>query len=162
VTQPVSAERQFAEEVGMICEGLGMPRMVGRVLGWLLICEPPRQSSADLIRALGVSKGSISTATRLLESSGLLRRIAVPGTRGDVFELKPMAFTQAVNPARLSIFRELMDQGLNVLGEDANSPRGERLRETRDFYAFVEREVVKVMERFQNEYRGTKGDTDDG
>jgi hypothetical protein len=147
----VSVERQFAEEVAMICEGMGLPRMVGRVLGWLLICDPPRQSSADLARALGVSKGSISTATRLLESAALVRRVAVAGARGDAFELVPLAFTQAVSPARLRVFRDLMDRGLAAIGDDPG-PRGKRLRDTREFYAFVERESTRLVEQFRAEY----------
>jgi DNA-binding transcriptional regulator GbsR (MarR family) len=149
----VSGERQFAEEVGRVFEQLGVSRMAGRILGWLLICDPPRQSSADLGAALGASKGAISTATRLLESYGLARRLAVPGERGDYFEMTPDAFNRAhdqVGKAR--IFRELMEMGLAVLG-DQDSPRAERLRETRDLYAFLERELPGLMTRFRAEYQ---------
>ena len=93
-----SGERQFAEEVGRVFEQLGVPRMTGRILGWLLICDPPRQSSAQLGSALGASKGAISTATRLLELYGLVRRIGVPGARGDFFEIAPDAFSRAHDP----------------------------------------------------------------
>jgi hypothetical protein len=147
-----SGERQFAEEVGRVFEQLGVPRMAGRILGWLLICDPPRQSSADLGRALGASKGAISTATRILESWGLLRRIAVPGERGDFFEMSPDAFNRAADQVgKARLFRELMEKGLAVLG-DEDSPRAARLRETRALYAFLERELPAVFERFRTEY----------
>jgi DNA-binding transcriptional regulator GbsR (MarR family) len=152
----VAGERQFAEEVGRVFEQLGVSRMAGRILGWLLICDPPRQSSADLGTALGASKGAISTATRLLESYGLARRVAVPGQRGDFFEMTPDAFNRAhdqVSKAR--IFRELMERGLAVL-DDQDSPRAERLRETRDLYAFLERELPGLMERFRAEYAASR------
>ena len=54
-------EKQFAEEVGIVFEQTGLPRMAGRILGWLLIAEPPHQSTEQLINALMASKGSIST-----------------------------------------------------------------------------------------------------
>ncbi len=148
----VSGERQFAEEVGRVFEQMGVPRMTGRILGWLLICDPPRQSSAALGTALGASKGAISTATRLLELYGLVKRVGVPGARGDFFEIAPDAFSRAhdqVGKARL--FRELMEKGLAVLG-DEESPRAERLRETRALYAFMERELPGLFERFRAEY----------
>jgi DNA-binding transcriptional regulator GbsR (MarR family) len=145
-------ERQFSEEAGRVFEQFGVSRMAGRILGWLLICDPPRQSSGELGAALGASKGSISMATRLLESYGLARRVAVPGARGDFFEITPDAFTRAhdqIGTAR--VFRQLMEVGLAVLG-DQDSPRAERLRETRDLYAFMERELPGLMERFRTEY----------
>jgi DNA-binding transcriptional regulator GbsR (MarR family) len=143
-----SGERQFAEDVGRVFEGFGVSRMAGRVLGWLLICDPPRQSSADLGAALGATKGSISTATRMLEASGLIDRVAVPGRRGDSFELRPEAFHQAHDQlGTMRIFRDLMDRGLAVLG-DEDSLRAQRLRRTRDFYAYLEREFPALVERF--------------
>jgi hypothetical protein len=148
----VSGERQFAEEVGRVFEQLGVPRMAGRILGWLLICDPPRQSSADLGTALGASKGAISTATRLLETWALVRRIAVPGQRGDFFEITPDAFNRAHDQlGKARLFRELMERGLAVLG-DEDSPRARRLHESRALYAFLERELPLLFERFRAEY----------
>ena len=148
----VSGERQFAEEVGRVFEQLGVPRMTGRLLGWLLICDPPRQSSAALGSALGASKGAISTATRLLETYGLVKRIAVPGSRGDFFEITPDAFSRAHDQlGKARLFRELMETGLAALG-DEESPRAARLRETHALYAFMEREIPGLFARFRAEY----------
>jgi DNA-binding transcriptional regulator GbsR (MarR family) len=148
----VSGERQFAEEVGRVFEQLGVPRMTGRILGWLLICDPPRQSSAALGSALGASKGAISTATRLLESYGLVKRSGVPGARGDFFEITPDAFSRAHDQlGKARLFRELMERGLAVLG-DEDSPRADRLRETHALYAFMEREIPALFARFRAEY----------
>lgn len=150
-----TGERQFAEEVGRVFEQFGIARMAGRLLGWLLICDPPRQSSADLGMALGASKGAISMATRLLESYGLARRVAVPGARSDFFEMAPDAFNRAHDQVGTSrTFRQMMQQGLDVLARQGQqeSVRAERLRETRDLYAFMERELPALMERFRAEY----------
>src|SRR5918995_5513901 len=80
--------RQFTEEFGLMGERSGMPRMVARLLGWLLICDPPSQSSTEIASALGVSRASVSIATRLLEAGGLIRRTALAGTRGHPFEVE--------------------------------------------------------------------------
>ncbi|TES89068.1 MAG: MarR family transcriptional regulator, partial [Dehalococcoidia bacterium] len=50
-------EKQFAEEVGIVFEQTGIPRMAGRILGWLLISDPPHQSTEQLTKALLASKG---------------------------------------------------------------------------------------------------------
>jgi DNA-binding transcriptional regulator GbsR (MarR family) len=154
-TTPYSRERQFAEEMGIIGEQLGMPRMVARLLGWLLICDPPQQSSADLTRALGVSRASISIATRLLEAPGWIRRTAVPGARGYVFEIVPDAYTNMPAAEMLGKLRRTIEHGLAAL-DDPDGPRGERLREAYDFYSYIEREVPQVVARYRADRRGGK------
>ena len=142
--ETVSRERQFAEEMGIVGEGLGMPRMVARLLGWLLICDPPHQSSAELARALGVSRASISIATRLLEAPGWIRRTAVPGARGYHFEIVPDAYRQMPAAEMFGRLRRTIEHGLAAL-DDPHGPSAARLREAHEFYSYVEREVPRVI-----------------
>jgi len=145
--------RQFTEEFGLMGERSGMPRMVARLLGWLLICDPPSQSSAEIASALGVSRASVSIATRLLEAGGLIRRKAMPGTRSYRFEVEPSAFMNLQAAERFRDWREIAERGLELLDEPEGE-RGARLRAARDFYAYVEREVPKLIERFRAEQQG--------
>jgi hypothetical protein len=149
----VSRERRYAEEVGMVLAGVGMTPAYGKLLGWLLICDPPSQSLAQLSSALGLSKGSVSTGMRVLERIGLVRRVAAPGLRGHVYEATPNALIEMGSRAgeQYAAMRALMERGLTLL-HDENSPRARRLRVSRDFYAFVEREVPRLLDRFKNEY----------
>ena len=152
-----SAERQFAEEFGVIGERVGMPRMVARLLGWMLICQPPTQSIAELSEALGVSRASISIATRLLQASGLLRRVAEPGARSYRFEVDPGFFAGQFNAANpFGLLRAVLDHGVAVAGGEGD-PRAARLREARDFYAFVERAVPEAIERYVAQRRTPGG-----
>ena len=150
MTDEISAERRYAEEAGVVLSGMGLPQAYGKLLGWLLICDPAAQSGAELAAALGLSKGSVSAGLRTLEASGLVRRVAMPGRRGTFFEMTPDAIMRAAGSEKFTLFRELMDRGLAVLG-GPDAPGGERLRTTRDFYAFLEVEVPKLIERFQTE-----------
>ena len=85
--QAQGEERNFVEEVGLFFEQTGMPRMAGRILGWLLISDPPHQSTDELAGGLIASKGSISTNTRLLIQIGLIERLSLPGVRHDYFRI---------------------------------------------------------------------------
>jgi DNA-binding MarR family transcriptional regulator len=155
----ISAGRRYAEEAGIVLAGMGMPQAYGKLLGWLLICDPPAQSGAELVAALGLSKGSVSAGLRTLEASGLVRRVAMPGRRGSFYEMTPDAIMRAAGSEKFTYFRQLMDRGLDVVGgEDA--PGAERLRTTRDFYAFLEAEVPKLVDRFQAEQTAQKGRSD--
>ncbi|WP_300007410.1 MarR family transcriptional regulator [Pseudonocardia sp.] len=145
-------ERQFAEEMALVFERFGVPRGAGRLLGWMLICEPARQSTAELVAALGLSKASVSTAVRLLESYGLITRVAVPGDRSDHYELLPDAFESAHSHlGTFRVFGDLMAKGLTAIG-DADGPRAARLRESAAFYRFLENEWPAMVQRFRREY----------
>ena len=146
-----AAERRFADEFALVGESIGMPRMTARLWGWLLICEPAQQSSAQLAEALGVSRASISIGTRLLMASGLVRRTARPGDRHTYFEIDANALARMPAGEMFGALRRQLDRGLAAL-PDPGAPRAERLRRTRDFYAYVEREVPRLIERFRSEH----------
>jgi DNA-binding transcriptional regulator GbsR (MarR family) len=155
VTEPTPEERQFVEEIAVLWHSYGFPLMAGRSFGWLLICDPPRQSSGDLAAALGASKGSISTATRSLEATGIITRVAVPGTRGYHYEANPRAFLETNTQRRtFQVIASAMEKGLAVLG-DETGPRADRLRQLRDFYVFMDTELLRIIERFWAEHMAT-------
>ncbi|MEJ2288705.1 MAG: MarR family transcriptional regulator, partial [Deinococcales bacterium] len=88
-----SGERQellaFIEEIGLAIEGQGLPRMAGRVLGALLVADPPEQSADELVATLHASRSSVSTMTRLLEGAGLIERVSRPGDRKLYYRNRP-------------------------------------------------------------------------
>ena len=57
----------------------------GAVLGALLLADLPEMSSSEIAALLGVSGGSVSTATRELINPGVVVRVRVPGQRQDYF-----------------------------------------------------------------------------
>jgi DNA-binding transcriptional regulator GbsR (MarR family) len=152
--QRESEQQQFIEAVGLSFEQAGLPRMAGRILGWLLICDPPHQSPGELAEVLQASKGSISSMTRLLEQLGLIDRLSLPGERRDYFRIRGESWT-ALFKRRMelvSTFRQLADRGLALLSEHTPEQR-RRLEEMRDMYAFFEYEVPRLLERWEQERR---------
>lgn len=147
----VSPERRYAEDAAVVLESVGLPRTTGKLLAWLLVCDPPQQTSTDLAGALDLSAGSVSTGIRMLENAGLVRRVAIPGRRGKAYEMTDDAMTRAAQDDRVRLMRELMERGLAVVGGE-QAPRARRLRHTRDFYAFLEREIPALVRRFETEY----------
>ena len=81
---PTDAEITFADHTGRFyARRYGMAPVVGRLLGYLMICEPREQSIADLADALLASRSAISGAVKALEQLGLVRRSRVAGERMD-------------------------------------------------------------------------------
>jgi DNA-binding transcriptional regulator GbsR (MarR family) len=152
--QAVMAEQFFVEQAGVVIEHLGMPRMAGRVLGWLHICDPPHQSPGELVAALQASKASISTTLRLLMQIGLVERVVLPGKRRDYFRIREDTWSRTTEERMRMItsMRELAEAGL-ALRTNADEEATRRLREMRDFYAFYERELPMLIERWRQEWR---------
>jgi DNA-binding transcriptional regulator GbsR (MarR family) len=147
-------ERRFAEEMATSMAQLGVTPAFAKLLGWLLICDPPQQSSVQLAQALDLSKGSVSTGMRMLERTGFVRRVPAQG-RGHAYELKPDALINVSNAAAsYATIRASIERGLQLLraqGIDETTDRARRLRVTRDFYLFVEREVPQLIDRFKRD-----------
>ena len=145
--------KQFAEEVGIVFEQTGMPRMAGRILGWLLISDPPHQSTEQITKALIASKGSISTMTRLLIQIGLIERLSLPGVRCDYFRLRSDAWQHMIGRGlteEIKMVRQLAERGLELLGDKTPVTKN-WLEEMRDVYTFLEHEFPTLLERWEKE-----------
>lgn len=75
-------DSSLAEHLGRIAAGEGLPRIGGRMVGLLMTARVPL-SIDELARQLEVSRASISTNGKLLESLALVERVARPGDRRD-------------------------------------------------------------------------------
>ena len=100
VSEKQDEKQEFVEEVGMVFEQTGLPRMSGRIFGWLLVSDSPQQNAEQIGKALLASKGSISTSTRLLIQHGLIERVSLPGVRHDYFRLRANALGRMVEGYR--------------------------------------------------------------
>jgi DNA-binding transcriptional regulator GbsR (MarR family) len=143
-----STPEQFVESAGILLEEMGLPRMAGRVIGWLLICDPPHQSAAQLATALTASAGSVSSSTRLLVGYGLINRVAFAGDRRDYFVMRPGLWWSLMRQRLrdLHAFRELADAARERLpGASAN----ERLEEVSVFYELLETALEESLGRFE-------------
>jgi DNA-binding transcriptional regulator GbsR (MarR family) len=149
---PSEAELRFVEEVALNFERQGLFRMAGRVLGWLLICDPPEQTFNQLAEALQASKGSISNVMQLLVPAGIVQKVSRPGVRRDYYRVAPNAWVDlARNHTRYyAAFKNLMDEGLRLL-EDKPAARRERLRDIQALYDWLAHEMPELWDRWERE-----------
>jgi len=133
----------------------GTPRMVGRTLGLLLVCDPPEQSASDLAQALQASKGSISMATRVLVRMGLIERVRHRGERFDRFRAQPSAWDEFLwREDQFSAPRRVLRLGLEAIADEP-AQRREALEELDALYAWWERR----MPALRAEYLADRGRT---
>jgi hypothetical protein len=97
--------------------------MVGRVLGYLLVCEPPEQSIAELSEALLASRSAITGALDVLERLHSIRRSRAAGERMDRVRLDfGSAESLGFDITEYQELGDLAREGLEVL-QDAPAER---------------------------------------
>jgi len=142
------AQSRFIEEMGQFLGGYGMTPMAGRMWGWLLLCDPPEQTAAQIAEALQASRGAVSGAARILTTAGFIRRTTRRGDRREYFSSPPEALDSMLSNASV-IYRQLRviaDHGLEA-AEETPGARA-RMQEFHDVMAFIEVEVPRVIDRF--------------
>jgi len=146
------ARRQFIEDAGDILEEHGLPHMAGRVLGALMICVPPQMSMDELAKQLQASKGSISSATKMLLRLGIIEKISMPGHRRRYYRPRPNLWSDlfAQQMGHLKEHHALADQGLKVLAGESLDMK-ERLIEMQVFFDFVEKELPGFAQRWEEQ-----------
>ena len=117
----------------------GMPPITGRIIGWLLICDPPEQSAADIAAAIRASRASLTTNLRILTGTGLVRRLRRAGERTAHYRIDDDAWESVIRRrvASLAAIESLTEEGMRLVGPDA--ARAARLRSTREVFAWFER-----------------------
>ncbi|WP_214416991.1 GbsR/MarR family transcriptional regulator [Sphaerisporangium fuscum] len=131
---------RWVERVAAFCvEEWGLAPITGRILGWLMICDPADQSAGDIADAIGASRASLTSNMRLLMAIGLVRRQSRPGERTTYYRIEDDAWQKVVRRklAALGVFDEIAEEGLKLTGGEG--PRSRRIHEAQESMAWLAR-----------------------
>ncbi|WP_165690787.1 GbsR/MarR family transcriptional regulator [Consotaella salsifontis] len=140
------AREQFIARMGQHFELDGLPRIAGRLMA-LMILEGQPISFGDLARRLNVSRGSISTNARLLESKGMIERLSHPGERQDYFQLTATPCANLIDGIRERMLRTAEDVETLVAELPSTTDERRRLCRTRDFFTIMADALGEAAER---------------
>ncbi|MBV9466431.1 MAG: MarR family transcriptional regulator [Solirubrobacterales bacterium] len=117
---PIDAELTFADHFGRFyARRYGFPPMIGRLIGYLAVCDPPEQSINELADALLASRSAIANAIKSLEAMRLVTRTRAAGERMDRVRIdtdSPNA--TGLDSSEYEELRELVREGLQVLEDE--------------------------------------------
>jgi hypothetical protein len=135
---PHDEQITFADHMGRFyARRYGYPPMVGRVLGYLLVCDPPDQTIADLSEALLASRSAITGAIEVLERTDAIRRSRAAGERMDRVRLDfSSPQSRGLDITEYQQLGDLVREGLRVL-QDAPAARRADLLEMAAFADFL-------------------------
>lgn len=146
--KPTQAQHDFIETVGRWWEMVGS-RSAGRIMGWLMICEPPQRSAAELMQDLQLSSGSVSTQTTVLERVGLAERVTFPGDRLSYYRLPDNVWLELMKleAVRMRELRELAAAASDVIPAE-RPDRVEDLDRVAVFFMKRWPELIDELSRF--------------
>ena len=133
----------------------GLPPVMGRVVGYLSVCEPMEQSINDIADALLTSRSAVNNALKLLETQKLIHRTRPAGTRADLISLNPISMESGFDAAEYKELAELAREGLELL-KDASPERRESLEATASLGDFLSERLPKLYEEWNELYKKSK------
>ncbi len=147
---PTDAQITFADHMGRFySRRYGFPPMLGRVVGYLAVCEPPEQTIAELADALLASRSAITGAVKLLETMHTVRRSRSAGERVDkVWIDVSTPQSMGMDITEYQEMAELMQEGLQVV-RDTPIERQAILLEMAAFAEFILEYVPKMQEAWE-------------
>ena len=150
---PTDAEITFADHMGRFyARRYSFPPMVGRLIGYLAVCDPPDPTIAELAEALLASRSAIAGAVKALETMHAVQRSRVAGERMDRVRVDlSTPQSMGMDVSEYEELRDLAREGLEVL-RDASAERRAVLLEVSAFADFL----LEQMPKFQEEWEARR------
>ncbi|MGF6882832.1 DNA-binding MarR family transcriptional regulator [Nocardia sp. GAS34] len=121
---------RWVERVATFCvDEWGLTPITGRILGLLMICDPPDQSAGQIADTIKASRASLTSNMRLLTTIGLIRKVRIAGDRTAYYRIEDDAWQKVIQRkiAGLGAFGDIADDGL-ALVDAGNRVQTERIR----------------------------------
>ncbi|OKJ06860.1 MarR family transcriptional regulator [Kitasatospora sp. CB01950] len=147
-----AAVSEFVERFAAVLTDAGFPRMPARVFTALLTSDSGRLTSVELGELLQVSPAAVSGAVRYLTQVGLVTREREPGSRRDRYRVHDHVWYEVTASRDRTLFRweSGLAEGIEALGPD--TPAGQRLAESLEFFAFLRVELQQMMQRWRERH----------
>ena len=141
--------RQFVEDLSVESDFFGVPRMGGRILGWLSISDPPYQTCDQISEAVGGSKSSISTLTRLLLQRGLIEKVGVPHDRKIYFRIHKYWWAIVLKDRieQTQHIKVIVMRALDTIGNQSVEVR-QSLEQMGNYYECLDKELPALWQQW--------------
>ncbi|MEO8953578.1 MAG: MarR family transcriptional regulator [Ktedonobacteraceae bacterium] len=143
----------YADHAGRIyTRRYGFPPMTGRLLGYLTVCVPEKQSIIELADALMASRSAVTGAIQTLEIYRLVKRTRPAGERSDSISidtagLERKGFDATIYQEQASLFRE----GLNILKGEVTDQRTLFLEEAAALAEFLAEQMPALLKEWHKQ-----------
>lgn len=142
--------KELVEKIGVVVEKAGFQPAVGRVLGCLMVSDPPYRTFDEIQHYLGISKSAVSNALNGLMSRDMVDYITLPGDRKRYFQLAQSGMITQMKK-KLGLHSALPELLRTVVHARSNKyPEfNKSLLETCEFLSFMEKEINAAIEKWE-------------
>jgi DNA-binding transcriptional regulator GbsR (MarR family) len=145
--------RRFVENMAMLWADLGFPKMPARVLMAMMAAEEESLTASELGDRLDVSPAAISGAVRYLIQIGMIQRHPTPGVRHNSYSLTADAWYE-VSMSKGGQYKRVADVAAEGIGALGDGEAGARIAEMRDFFEFMQVEMVGLLAKWKESRTG--------
>ena len=139
------AVRRFIERFALDLSEAGMARMPARAFAAILSADDGRCTAAELAELLQVSPAAVSGAVRYLLQVRLVSREREPGERRDHYRISGDTWYEAITQREAMVARWEQDLAEGIKAVGPQTPAGDRLDETRQFFAYFREALSRVL-----------------
>ncbi len=150
---PFNERSSFIEETGLTFEKLGLTRMAGRILGYLMVSDKDMVCFDELTQVLQASKSSISTNLKTLMQIEYIKPHSLPGDRKTYYMLSPEMDWVDNMMTRVSVLislNQLMKKGLELRVNQNDNP-SRWLKSSVNFFDWIKEEYPRFLRRYNKQ-----------
>jgi DNA-binding transcriptional regulator GbsR (MarR family) len=149
--------RECIEKFGVYYKKTGHQPMVGRLMAYLMLAEPPHKTFEEIVEFLISSKSAVSNTLNMLMYMGIVDYVKFSGDRKRYFRLNQNAWNTMFEAQiqEFSNLRGLVQEILNLRSEKFP----ELNREIRDFYSLLEvyeEEFPGILNKWKQQIKNKK------
>lgn len=143
--------KEQVEKIGIVCDKDGFPPLAGRLLGYLMLAEPPHKTFDEIVEFLDASKSAVSNTLKFLESQKMIEYITFPGDRKRYFRMAVNSWPEVMMD-KMDWLRMMQKQVRTVLQmrSDKYPEFNEGLQNIHELYEIFIEEMPLLIEKWKN------------
>jgi hypothetical protein len=156
---PFNERANFIEDSGLFFEALGMTRMAGRIIGYLMVTDKEMVSFDELTQVLQASKSAISTNLKSVTHTKFVKMVSLPGDRKTYYMLNPDIHWGDYIQKRadeLTHLKNLLQKGFD-LRTNKRDHSSQWLEEAIRFYDWLPKQFPALLKKWEEEERKNSG-----
>lgn len=147
-------KKDFMQDFGEAYHMFGLPRLMGRIVGFLLHADEP-VCLDTITQELNVSKGPVSQIVKRLRDHNQVKRVWIPGDRKDYYTADPDIFEHSfINHMKMMEQNLFLSKKYHQLIENNNYESSEafkkHIKEMELFFNTVRTHYNNLLEDWKN------------
>ena len=149
--------RECIEKFGVYYKKTGHQPMVGRLMAYLMLAEPPQKTFEEIVEFLVSSKSAVSNTLNMLMYMGIVDYVKITGDRKRYFRLNQNAWNTMFEAQiqELSNLRGLVQEILN-LRSDQYPELNQEISDFNSLLQLYEMEFPDILNQWKQKIKNRK------